>query len=72
VVAQAGDQATVLAPIDNVRSTADARDTLDDIGARARQELKATRFELRLTGRATEKMKKDARDRGWTVTDGVR
>jgi hypothetical protein len=72
VVAQAGDQATVLAPIDNVRSTADARDTLDDNGARARQELKATRFELRLTGRATEKMKKDARDRGWTVTDGVR
>jgi hypothetical protein len=56
VAASAGGLVTVLLPLDWVRSTAATTAALRDIEARARAELGATRVEVSLTGRASDRV----------------
>ena len=65
MVAFAADhQAAVLPPVDWVRWTATAESTLREIDARARKELKATRLVIVLTGRTSDRTRKELADRG--------
>jgi hypothetical protein len=71
VVVTAGGEAVGLVPLDYVRSTRIAMDTLAEIGARAKSELGATRLGLHLTGRASERAKQEAHRIGWTITESA-
>jgi hypothetical protein len=67
VAAVAGGRARALLPLDWIRWTAETQKALTQIAARARQELKATRLEIELTGRASERTVRELPGLGWTV-----
>jgi hypothetical protein len=69
VVAASKGRAALLAPLDYVRATRASMEVLEEIAARSRKELAATRLELVLTGRATERAKKEAKAIGWSVAE---
>jgi hypothetical protein len=71
VVATHGATAVALLPLDYVRSTAETSAALREIGERARAELGATRLELHLTGRASERAAKEIKASGWGLTQQV-
>ena len=66
VAVSASGQAEVLLPIDWLRRTAADESALLEIDARVRQELKATKVALVLTGKASAEASKEAVARGWT------
>ncbi len=55
VAVLAGGRARALLPLDWIRWTAETEKALTQIARRAREELKATRLEIELTGRASER-----------------
>jgi hypothetical protein len=67
IVAAAGGNAVLLAPLDFVRSTSAARNALADIASRARHELGAGSLALHVTGRLSDRARQDAKGAGWTV-----
>jgi hypothetical protein len=68
VAVGAGGEAYVLLPIDWVRWTTAVETTLQEIDARARQELGAKRLTIVLTGRVSPGASKELAARGWVVT----
>lgn len=62
-----GGPVRALLPLDWVPWTAETQKALAQAAARARQELKATRLELVLTGRASERALREIPKVGWTV-----
>jgi hypothetical protein len=60
-------RASVLLPLDWVRRTEAAESTLQEIDARARQELKAASVAIVLTGKASTEASKMLAARGWRV-----
>ena len=73
VVAKANDgRAIALAPIDWVQWTEPFSKVAAAVGAQAKQQLGATKLELRLAGKASEDAKKEAGTLGWTVVEGVK
>ncbi len=67
IVAAAGRSATLLAPLDVVRSTAAVRTALGEIAARARKELGASTLVLGISGTVSDRARQDATRVGWTV-----
>jgi hypothetical protein len=67
VVAAVGPKAILLAPVDDIRSTAGAREILKDVADRARNELSAASLELRTTGTISPRATADASAAGWAV-----
>ena len=67
VAAFAGGRARALLPLDWIRWTAETQKALTQVPARARQELKATRLELVVTGRASERVQRELPKIGWSV-----
>jgi len=61
--------AVVLLPVDWVRWTAAFEQSLAEIEARARKELGATAFEMRLTGTMSEAARTEVKARGWAVVE---
>jgi hypothetical protein len=62
-------RAVVLLPVDWVRWTAAFEKSLVEIEQRAKEELGATAFEMRLTGTMSEVAKGEMKARGWTVVE---
>jgi hypothetical protein len=67
VAAGAGGTARVLLPLDWISWTASTDTALREINRRARAELGASRFELGLTGRASDRAAGEFKNLGWTV-----
>jgi hypothetical protein len=67
VAAGDGGHARALLPLDWLRWTAATDAALRDIAARARSEWKATRLEVALSGRASERAAREMRTIGWEV-----
>jgi len=67
IVAAAGSSATLLAPLDVVRSTTAVRTALGEIAGRARQELGASTLTLQISGTVSDRVRRDATRIGWTV-----
>jgi hypothetical protein len=63
----AGGRARALLPLDWISRTAATQTALRDITGRARKELGATRLELGLTGRVSDRAGDEFRKLGWTV-----
>jgi hypothetical protein len=61
----------VLLPVDWVSWTDAYEKALTEVEKRAKQELGATKRELRMTGTMSEAAKKEMAARGWTVTENV-
>ena len=68
VTSDSGGAGVALLPLDWLGDTRETRAALQDIGARTRQELKATRLTMVLTGRASPRMTKLLSTSGWTVS----
>jgi len=62
-----GGHARALVPLDWVSWTNATHTALREMGARARQELGATRLEIVMTGRASERALREFAKLGWTV-----
>jgi hypothetical protein len=69
IVALQGSRALVLLPLDHVTSTAQTRDVLTEVDERAKQELRATRVEVVLTGRASARLRQEIAAAGWTLKE---
>jgi hypothetical protein len=69
IVALQGSRALVLLPLDYVTSTAQTRDVLTEVDERAKQELRATRVEVVLTGRASARLRQEIAAAGWTLKE---
>jgi len=67
VAIMAGGHARALLPLDWLPWTAATHKALMQIAARARQELKAARLEIALTGRESERARVEIPPTGWTV-----
>lgn len=67
VATVAGGRARALLPLDWLPWTAETHKALMQIAARGRQELEATRLEMALTGRASERARTESPKTGWTV-----
>jgi hypothetical protein len=67
VAAVAGGHARALLPLDWVQWTAETHKALVQLAARAREELRATRLELVVTGRASERALREIPKVGWTI-----
>jgi hypothetical protein len=63
----AGAPARALLPLDWVSWTASTESALREISNRARKELGASRFEVTLTGRASDLAQRKFTDQGWTL-----
>jgi hypothetical protein len=63
----AGARARVLLPLDWISWTAPTESALREISTRARKELGASRFEVALTGSASDLARRRLTDLGWTV-----
>lgn len=73
LVAVAGGQARALLPLDWLPWTATTHKELGVIAGRARKELQATRLEIGLTGRMSERASREVPTLGWTmVPDGAK
>ena len=68
----AGGVARALLPLDWISWTASTHTALRDISGRARQELGATRLELVLTGRASDRAADEFQKLGWTVVPATK
>jgi hypothetical protein len=64
-------RAVVLLPVDWVRWTEAFDKALTEVERRAKQELGATKLEMRMTGTMSAVAKKEMAARGWTVTENV-
>jgi len=64
-------RAVALLPLDWLSWTAALEKALDSLETRAKQELGATKLEMRLTGKVSADAKAELTRRGWTVTEGV-
>ena len=64
VATAAGGETRALLPLDWLPWTATSHSALADAAGRARKELRATRLEIRLSGRATERASKENRPSG--------
>jgi hypothetical protein len=62
-----GGRARALLPLDWVSWTASTHSALREMSSRARKELDGTRFELALTGRASDRALREFTQLGWTV-----
>lgn len=69
LVARQGARAVMLLPLDYVSSTAQTREVLAEVNDRARKELGARQVEVRLTGRASQRMRTDIAAVGWTLAE---
>jgi hypothetical protein len=69
VAVRANGEAAVLLPIDWLRRTAVNDSTLQEIDARVRKELKATKLVFVLTGKASAEASKEFAARGWRVVE---
>ena len=67
VAVLAGGRARALLPLDWIPWTAETEKALSQIARRAREELKTTRLEIELTGRASDRTVKELPGLGWTV-----
>jgi hypothetical protein len=67
IVAAAGSNAILLAPLDVVRSTAAVRSALAEIAERARKDLGASTLTLQISGTVSDRARQDATHLGWTV-----
>ena len=67
VATLAGGRARALLPIDWLPWTAETHKALMQIAARGRQELKATRLEMALTGRESERARTELPKTGWNL-----
>ena len=67
VASGAGGSTRALVPVDWIRWSADTHKALTQIASRARQELRATRLELALTGRTSERASQEIPKLGWTI-----
>ena len=61
----------VIVAIDWVRWTGAAQKTALEIRQRAKDELGATKLELQLTGRVSDRARRELEALGYTVTEGV-
>jgi hypothetical protein len=64
-------RAVVLLPVDWVRWTEAYEKSLGEIEKRAKEELGASKLELRMTGTMSAVAKKEMAARGWTVTENL-
>jgi hypothetical protein len=72
LVAKTGDgRAVVLLATDHVRWTEALEKAATEIAARAKAELGTTRLELHLTGRASDRARRELTTRGWGVVENV-
>ena len=67
VASGTGGRARALLPLDWVSWTASTHSALREMSSRARMELDATRLELALTGRASDRAVREFTQLGWTV-----
>ena len=67
VATVAGGRARALLPLDWLPWTAETHKALMQIAARARQELKATQLEIALTGRASDRARREVPKAGWIL-----
>jgi hypothetical protein len=72
VAASRGGHARMLLPLDWVRWTAATESALNEIGARARSELKTTHLQVALTGRPSDRTAAEIRARGWEIVQPTR
>jgi hypothetical protein len=73
IVAVVGSKAILLAPVDDIRSTAATREIFVEVADRARAELRARVFELRTTGVVSPRARDEAGAAGWkVVSQGAR
>jgi hypothetical protein len=68
IVAAAGPTAVLLAPVDDIRSTARTREVLGEVASRARAELQATSLQIRTTAAVSPRARDEAGAAGWSVT----
>jgi hypothetical protein len=69
VVAARGGRALMLLPLDYVSSSARTREVLAEVNERAKKELGAGRVDVWLTGRASDRMRKEIAAVGWTLEE---
>lgn len=69
VVASRGGRALMLLPLDYVSSSARTREVLAEVHERAKKELGAGQVEIWLTGRASDRMRKEIAAVGWTLEE---
>jgi hypothetical protein len=69
IVAAAGGNAVLLAPLDFIRSTSTVRNALAEIANRARRELGASSLVLHVSGTLSDRARQDAQGAGWTVRE---
>lgn len=69
MVARQGGHALMVLPLDSVTSTAQTREVLTEVNGRAKKELGADRVEVWLTGRASERMRKEMSAVGWALKE---
>ena len=71
LVAARGARAIVVLPLDYLRSTAETRQVMTEIDARARAELRATAIEVQTTGRVSDRLRGEMTAMGWTLRDRI-
>ena len=71
LVAARGARAIVVLPLDYLRSTAETRQVMTEIDARARAELRATAIEVQTTGRVSDRLRGEMAAMGWTLRDRI-
>ena len=71
LVARRGARAIVVLPLDYLRSTAETRQVMNEIDARARAELGARSIEAQITGRVSDRLRGEMKKMGWTLRDRI-
>lgn len=71
LVAARGARAIVVLPVDYLRSSAETREAMAEIDARARAELRATSIEVQMTGRVSDRLRGEMTNIGWTLRERV-
>jgi hypothetical protein len=71
LVAARGPRAIIVLPLDYLRSTAETRQVMAELDARARAELEARTIELQTTGRISERLRAEMKAMGWTLREQV-
>jgi hypothetical protein len=71
LVAARGARAIVVLPLDYLRSTAETRQVMTEIDARARAELRATSIEVQTTGRVSDRLRGEMAAMNWTLRDRI-
>jgi hypothetical protein len=71
MVAARGPRAIVVLPLDHLRSTAETRQVMAEIDARAKADLRATSIEVHTTGRVSDRLRGEMKTMGWTLRDRI-